>query len=187
MASSMEQPQEPSDDALMEQLKAGDARALGPIYERYRGIVNAVIQRQAGRMNAADAEDLCHEVFLTLQQVAHRYRSGNTLRGWLCGIAVRKARRHGEGRWLHQRLLAHLARPKQSVWTTTNPVDQRLDVDRVLARLSPPLREIVVLCLIEQLDTSDVAAALDISVNTVWTRLHRARERIRELMEEERS
>jgi len=169
----------------MQRLKSGDTRALGPLYERYRGIVNAVIQRQAGRMAAADAEDLCQEVFLTLVDVADRYRPGNTLRGWLCGIAVRKARRHREGGWLRQGLLNRFMKPKESSWTGENVAEQRHDIERILQQLSPPLREVVVLSLVEQLEATDVAAALNINVNTVWTRLHRARERIAELTAQE--
>ncbi len=85
--------QEPADAELMERLKMGDVQALGPLYARYRGVVNAVIQRRSGRSHGPETEDLCQEVFLTLMTVADRYRPGNTLKGWLCGIALRKARR----------------------------------------------------------------------------------------------
>jgi RNA polymerase sigma factor (sigma-70 family) len=174
-----------TDAELMERLKMGDAQALGPIYERYGGLVTAVIRRQSGRMSDSDAEDICQEVFLTLMSVANRYRPGNTLKGWLCGIALRKARRLKEGSWLRRGLLARFFRPKQEEWTGQNVADQRLDLERILEGLSPPLREVVVLSLVEQLEASEVAAALGISVNAVWTRLHRARARVRELVEED--
>jgi RNA polymerase sigma factor (sigma-70 family) len=174
-----------TDAELMERLKMGDAQALGPLYERYGGVVQAVIRRQSTRLGAAEAEDLCQEVFLTLMSVAKRYRPGNTLKGWLCGIALRKARRLQEGSWLRQGLLSRFFRPREPSWTGENRAEQRLDVERVLARLSPPLREVVVLSLIEQLDAADVAAALGISVNAVWTRLHRARAQVRGIFEED--
>jgi RNA polymerase sigma factor (sigma-70 family) len=170
---------EPSDDELMKRLQEGDAQALAPLYRRYRGIVNAVIQRQAGI--SGDAEDLCHDVFLTLKDVAHRYQPGTTLQGWLCGIAIRKARRAGESNWLHRGLLARFFRAPPAV----QAVELRGDVERILALLPAGMREVVVLSLVEQLRAEDVAAALDISVNTVWTRLHRARARIKEILAED--
>jgi RNA polymerase sigma factor (sigma-70 family) len=168
----------------MERLKRGDTQALEPLYERYRGVVYAIGQRHAGRLNSDDAEDLCQDVFLTLIKVADRYRPGNTLRGWLCGIAVQKARRLRQGRGFREGLLAKFYRPKQVPFGAGQVGEQHLDMQRILDRLPATSREIVVLCLIEDLDAADVAAALGINVNAVWTRLHRARERIRELLEE---
>jgi RNA polymerase sigma-70 factor (ECF subfamily) len=169
----------------MERLKMGDTQALEPLYERYRGVVYAVGQRHAGQLNASDAEDLCQDVFLTLMGLAHRFRPGNTLKGWLCGIAVQKARRLRQGRWFRQGLLQRFYRPKQQAWSAGNLAERKVDMERVLERLPASSREIVVLCLIEELDAQDVAMALGINVNAVWTRLHRARERIREILEAE--
>ena len=162
----------------MKRLQAGDAQALDPLYRRYRGVVNAIIHRQS-RDGSIDAEDVCHEVFLTLRQLAPRYRAGTTLKGWLCGIAIRKARRVNETRWLRTGLLARF------FWS--EPVSERSenlsDIERVLSQLPEPMREVVVLTQLEQLSAEDVAEALNINVKTVWTRLHRARERIRDLVE----
>jgi RNA polymerase sigma-70 factor (ECF subfamily) len=172
-----------TDDELMERLQSGDTGALAPLYVRYRGVVNAVVRRRTPGLEDGEAEDVCQEVFLTLREISHRYRRGDTLRGWLCGIALRKARRMSEGRQSRQGLLARLFRP--GAQTSVPPSELRGDVDRVLALLPEAQREVVVLSLIQQLDTQDVAKALGISVNTVWTRLHRARQRIREIMGDE--
>jgi DNA-directed RNA polymerase specialized sigma24 family protein len=51
--------------------------------------------------------------------------------------------------------------------------------------LSPDMRATVVLHHVEGLDAADVADALGISTNTVWTRLHRARALIRWALEGE--
>jgi RNA polymerase sigma-70 factor (ECF subfamily) len=175
---------QPSDEELILKLQRGDAHALGPLYQRYRGVVNAVVQRQAGLLGQAEAEDVCHDVFLTLMEIASRYRAGTSVRAWLCGIAAQKARRVRQRRWIRDGLLGRFMRPRQVPWTAAQPAEQRVEVEKLLQQLPAGLRDVVVLSLVEQLDTEDIAAALDISVNTVWTRLHRARERIRDLMEE---
>lgn len=164
----------------MTRLQQGDSQALALLYERYRGVVHTVLRRQSGA--PGDAEDLCHEVFLTLRDVAHRYQPGTTLKGWLCGIAIRKARRAGESQWLHLNLLRRLFRPEPQV---SQSAELSGDVDRVLRRLPAPMREVVVLSLVDQLPAEEVAKALGISVKTVWTRLHRARAKIRAWVEEE--
>jgi RNA polymerase sigma-70 factor (ECF subfamily) len=171
--------EEPSDEELMKMLQGGDIRALAPLYERYRGVVNGVVRAQARHLNDSDAEDICHEVFLTLSEIAHRYRPGNPLRAWVCGIAMRKARRLGDGRSLRQRLLGRFFAP--NVAAQAPRAEERHDVQRLIDQLSPPLREVVILSLVEQLSAEEVATALGIQVNTVWTRLHRAREQLRKL------
>lgn len=160
----------------------GDAQALGPLYERYRNKVYAVVRSQRGQLSPPDAEDLCHEVFLTLMQLAHKYDPQLSLSAWLCGIAVKKSRRLGAGRWLREKLLGPFRSKPQHVTPMT---DAKIDIERALALLTAPQREIVALCLVEQLSTEEVAQALGISVNAVWVRLHRARERIREIAEAE--
>jgi RNA polymerase sigma-70 factor (ECF subfamily) len=178
--------EDPSDAKLMMDLQAGDVAALGTLYRRHHGVVNAVVRRWNATLSDADAEDVTHEVFLTLMSIAGRYRSGTALRGWLCGIALNKAQRLSSGRTLRERLLSRFMRPKPRAFSPELPAEQRLDVQRVLDGLSPPLREVMVLSQIQQLSAEDVAQALNIEVSTVWTRLHRARERIRALLEGEK-
>jgi RNA polymerase sigma-70 factor, ECF subfamily len=173
---------QPTDAELILRLQSGDAQALGPLYQRYRGVVNAVVQRQAGELGRAEAEDVCHDVFLTLMKIAPRHRAGADARAWLCGIATRKAWRLRRSRWLRDGLLARFMRPKEPAWSPSPPAEQRVEVQSLLDRLPQGLKDVVVLSLVEQLAAEDVAAALSINVKTVWTRLHRARERIRQMM-----
>lgn len=173
-----------TDDTLMTMLQRGDMGALAPLYRRHRGVVNAVVRRQVTGISSSDAEDLCHEVFLELPQLASRYRPGNSLKGWLCGIALRKAWRRTRGEWLRRQLLGRFSEPEREATDASAGVEAGQKVRHLLSQLPPTLREVVVLCLIEQLDTAEVAQALGVSVNAVWTRLHRARERLKELEEE---
>jgi RNA polymerase sigma-70 factor (ECF subfamily) len=172
----------PSDEELMARLKMGDTDALAGLYTRHRGVVNAVVRRQVPGLAGADAEDLCHEVFIELTRLAARYRPGGSVKAWLCGIALKKAWRRSRGQWLRQRLLRGLG-ARTSAPSAGAQVDAGIEVERLLGRLAPPLREVVVLCLVEQLETTEVATALGVSVNTVWTRLHRARAQLRELQD----
>jgi RNA polymerase sigma-70 factor (ECF subfamily) len=162
----------------MERLKMGDVQAVDPLYRRYRGVVCGVLHGQAGALSAAEIEDLCHDVFLTLVAIAKRFRSGDTLKGWLCGIAIRKARRLREGGWLRQALLGRFGFAP-SVGVSSDAVEHKLDTERMLALLPANLREVVVLSLVEQLSSEDIARALGLKTTTVRTRLFRARELLR--------
>jgi RNA polymerase sigma-70 factor (ECF subfamily) len=57
------------------------------------------------------------------------------------------------------------------------------DVDRVLRSLSVDQREVVLLVAVEQLTYEQVSRTLDIPIGTVMSRLSRARERMRQLLD----
>jgi RNA polymerase sigma-70 factor (ECF subfamily) len=158
----------------------GDMEAMDPLYRRYRGVVSAVIHGQVRGLSPSDSEDLCHEVFITLADIAHRYQPVDTLRGWLCGIALRKARRLREGGWLRRNILARFGAGRSQA-PAENPAEHRLDVERILDQLPAQLRDVVVLSLVEQMSPDDIAQSLGIAVVTVRTRLFRARKLVREL------
>ena len=61
---------------------------------------------------------------------------------------------------------------------------ERLDLQAALLQLSPGLREIILLVCVEEWSYADAARVLDVPVGTVMSRLSRAREKLRELMDE---
>ena len=69
----------------------------------------------AASIDAVDAEDVVHTLFLKLPQIAPSYDGRANCRGWLCGIAVRLAMRHRRGAGRFRRMLrlvrAHGRRP----------------------------------------------------------------------------
>ena len=141
------------------------------------------VLRQQLRGSNSDIEDLCHEVFLTLREVASRFVQGSSVRGLLVGIAVRKGRKSAAVRWLHSTLLGRqqtdvpVARPHEQS-------DAAREAQRVLALLPEEWRVVVVLNLVEGWTAEEIAASLNVKPSTVFTRLHRSRKRIRELSEE---
>jgi RNA polymerase sigma factor (sigma-70 family) len=69
---------------------------------------------------------------------------------------------------------------------TTSPqlrVDAGRDAERLLSKLPEEWRTVVVLNVVEGWTAEEIAASLGVSPNTVFTRLYRARQRIKELTE----
>lgn len=166
-----------ADETLVRRLAEGDTQALAPLYERHRGVVMTVLRQHHGR--AADLDDLCHEVFLTLRDVAHRFRPGASVRSFLVGIAVRKGRKSGFTAWVRERLLGQVPSPTPRLESERS--DALLDATRLLSQLPEDLRVVVVLNLVEGWTAEEIAASLGVKTNTVFTRLHRAREKLRQL------
>lgn len=120
-----------------------------------------------------DAEDAAQEVFMTVFRKLSAFEGRSSLRTWLCGIAAGVARNHTRKR--RRREVAG-----RSLWApgSTSPVEntEALDlVSRCLAQLDESLRMVFVLAELEQLTAPEIAEALTINVNTVYSRLRVAR------------
>lgn len=172
------------DDSLMRRLADGDVSALGVLYDRHHdGVRQFVTRAMAG---GTDADDVTQEAFLTLSKVAARFDGRESARPFLLGIATQlvRRRRRGFGRWM--RALSSLATAEEM--TSEAPrtpedamsgAEQMRRFDRALSRLSEDKRITLLLVEREGLTGPEAAKALDIPVNTVWTRLHHARAELR--------
>ena len=162
---------EPTDADLMLDVRRGSREAFEGVFTRYRGPIWAFFRR---RLEGARAEELTQDVFLALMQGAARYEARGPFRAYLFGIAfnVLMAERRRAG---HQ---VSVALDDQSVSHTPNP-DSALWVRRALSELDPDDREILMLREYEQLSYQELAEVLVLPVNTVRSRLFRARAALR--------
>ncbi len=168
----------------MARLAEGDAEPLGVLYERYGRMVFALVGRYASASGRAELEDLVQEVFLTLFETAPRYVETGKARAWICGVAVRKARAGWRRRFWRQSILARFApggagTAAARASSVEADVDARVTVERALEKLPAAQREVLLLHVVESLSGDEIAEVLGISPNTVWTRLHRARQAMR--------
>jgi RNA polymerase sigma-70 factor (ECF subfamily) len=162
----------------MSRLGQGDIGALGELYDRHQASIRRFLARAT--VGADDVDDLVHTTFLTAATSAARYDGRADCRPWLMGIAVRLLRRrqYALGRWRGVVLsLATLRRPSVD---PRSALSARADVERALGRLSQAKRITLLLAEVEGLSCPEIAAALDIPVGTVWTRLHTARRELRQ-------
>ncbi|MDQ3907084.1 MAG: sigma-70 family RNA polymerase sigma factor [Acidobacteriota bacterium] len=183
---------------FLELLRAGDAAAFNRLVEDRTSDVYALLYRLTE--DAEEARDLTQETFLqAFRSIAH-FRGDADLRTWLYRIAVNQAR--NRWRWWRRRRRAVTFSLDEPARDTEQPLAWRLadehsrDPERetlahereemivgALQTLARPYREAVVLRDIEGLSYEEVAAALDISVGTVKSRLSRGRTELRRRLE----
>jgi RNA polymerase sigma factor (sigma-70 family) len=130
----------------------------------------------------AMAEDLVQDSLERAWSRFHLWRDGSNLRTWLFTIM------HN----LHANLARNASRRPQSTVIDdefTLPVratqEDQMEVSAIetaLARLPEDQRQVVLLVGLEELSYQEAAAALGIPVGTVMSRLHRGRERLREMI-----
>ncbi|HJQ43939.1 MAG TPA: RNA polymerase sigma factor [Jatrophihabitantaceae bacterium] len=139
----------------------------------------------------ADAEDLLADTFCTAWTRRAQYRpDSGPIVAWLFGIAANLVRQHKRS---FLRGTAAVARLPRSSFDNDDWTDSAIDrLDAVAARdalidglasLNDDQREVLLLSCWGQLDNPEIAAALDIPLGTVRTRLYRARRRLLELRE----
>jgi RNA polymerase sigma-70 factor (ECF subfamily) len=165
-----------SDEALMLDFQRGSREAFEDLFGRYQPVIYRFFHR---RLNSPDrAQDLTQETFLAVVNAAVRYEPRATVRSYLYGIAFnllsaerRKGNRRQESS-VEADALSQQPAADTSFW-----------VRQALERLEETEREILMLREYEQLSYDEIARLLRIPVNTVRSRLFRARNAMKTLLE----
>jgi RNA polymerase sigma-70 factor (ECF subfamily) len=140
--------------------------------------------------NREDAEDLTQETFLSLHRHGHRFRSESRFSTFIYRVAANAAlnrrRALGRGRARVEKLKTRNDAGDDLPSSPRDPEDSTLGgelsehVRAALATLSPALRMPVILYDIEGLAYGEIAKALGVAEGTVKSRIHRARQALRE-------
>jgi RNA polymerase sigma-70 factor (ECF subfamily) len=170
-----------TDEHLLAESLATPER-FAAIFDRYAPVVHGYLSRRVGAL----ADDLLSETFL----LAFRGRTGYTpgrapVRAWLFGIATNLVRRHARDEERRYRAFGRAAGHVEST-TELGEVAGRVDAQALRGELADALvalpreeLEVLLLWTYPQLSYAEIAAALDVPVGTVRSRLHRARGKVR--------
>jgi len=183
--------------ALVERLRRGDSAAFEALVRAHTGRLLAVARRLL--TNEEDARDAVQDAFLSAFRSIDRFDGHAALGTWLHRIVVNAAltklrsRRRRPERSIDELLPAfledgHQARPAQD-WPDPSAALQRQEthdaVRRHIEELPEDHRVVLLLRDIEELDTEETARLLSLTPGAVKTRLHRARQALRTLLEPE--
>lgn len=164
------------DEALALQAKRGSNQAFESLVRRNQSLVRGFCRRLAG--DAATADDLAQDTFLMAWRRIGSYEGKGSFRGWLCRIAYTQFLQH-------RRSAKASARREDAVMAQTatsvderGGVEARLDLDRVLAALSPEQRAAVALCYGEGMSHQEAADALGLPLGTVKSHVLRGRAKV---------
>jgi len=136
-----------------------------------------------------EAEDIAQETFIRAFQALERYDTSRPMRLWLFSIAANMARnrRRSIGRFLNamQKLLRE---EPQLIRGEASDQEQRLQSQALweaVRRLGLKDQEIVYLRFFLELSVEETAQSLGVAAGTVKSRLYRALERLRQVIERE--
>jgi RNA polymerase sigma-70 factor (ECF subfamily) len=186
---------EGDEGALLRRLRAGDAAAFETLVRTNAPRLLSVARRML--RNEEDARDALQEAFLQAFRGIGRFEGGARLSTWLHRILVNASlmRIRSQGRRPEQPIEELLPRFYEDghrvdpgpPWRSesADPIEQRELASLVRAaidRLPEIYRNVLLLRDIEELDTQETARLLDVKVDTVKVRLHRARQALRALL-----
>ena len=179
-------PREPSDEALMSALAAGDLPALDALMLRWQTPLRAFLFRHLH--NEADALDLAQETFVRVYRHRDRYRSGSRFTTWMFQIALNLARDHARKQQRRRTdslesvppaATAAFAAPGPAPDAATRRAEEIAAVRSAIAELPEELREVLVLFEYEDKTHAEIAEIVGATSKSVETRLYRARDKLR--------
>jgi RNA polymerase sigma-70 factor (ECF subfamily) len=181
----MAQPAMDPEWLIIEQIAAGDRRALEALCERYQRPLFAYLCRVIA--DDGLAEEVLQDTLLAVWRGAGRVTERSSVRAWLFGIARRQRHNALRRRTLHlveESALAPLyssdPEPADLVLTQAAIADLSATIDR----LPSDHREIILLTFVDELSYLELADVLGVPIGTVKSRLHSAKRALRSLLEE---
>jgi RNA polymerase sigma-70 factor (ECF subfamily) len=165
------EPGAPSDFELMKGIQAGDADALSQLYDRYNGILKALILRVIH--NEAEADDLLQEIFMEI------WNQGKPL-GWMVTLARRRAidgLRKKQAYARAEERLQNETEQQPDAWVhnaTEEEIvlgDTRVLIRKVISSLPPAQQQAIDLAFFRGMSQREIAAKTNTPLGTVKTRL----------------
>ena len=157
----------------------GDGGACEEIYKGYSGLVFSVALRITA--DRSDAEEVAQETFIKVFSALPDFRFRSSIKSWIYRIAVNTALNfmRGEAKKRQKKVTYDddIFTPQKG----NNPAsglerkENEKAVRTLLGRLNPDFRACIVLRDIEGLSYKEISSVLNININTVRTRIKRAR------------
>lgn len=150
------------------------------IYDQYFRFVWISARRLGVGPDAID--DVVQEVFIVIHSKLQTVRQPESLRSWIYGIVRRTASGYRRAGRKQQDVFALTAEEGMVATGQPSPLDlterrSQLELlSSLLASLSETKREVFILAELEEMTVPEIAAALEIPVNTAYSRLRHARQ-----------
>jgi RNA polymerase sigma-70 factor (ECF subfamily) len=178
-------PEEFDERALIERCRTGDDTAFGELVDRYKDLVYGLVHRLTS--DRAQVDDLAQDVFLKVHRGLPYFRGEARLSTWIYRIVQNVCFQARSRRTPDSSLDEHSAdRPRREpglVDGSFADLELRDRLDKAIAQLPDQYRVLIAGHYLHGLQYEALAESLNIPLGTVKTHLHRAKRRLRELLE----
>ncbi len=167
------------DLSLVRRFLAGDERAFDDLVARHQAYVYHICLNMLS--NPCDAEDAAQDVFIAIHKALPKFKMQSKVSTWIYRIAM--------NRCISQRRSRRLEIPLDIEPAKTTEMHENLEkrdeVRRLLQRMAPHYRAVLVLKYTRELSYEETAEALGWSPEKVKCYLHRARNIFKRIYEQE--
>jgi RNA polymerase sigma-70 factor (ECF subfamily) len=163
--------------ALIALAAAGDSTAFEALVRQRQSPLRGFLRRLT-RGDHALADDLAQETFFEAWRKIGQFRGEGTFASWLARIAY-----HRYLMWARRRKLEPLGEDADIPDMLAPAPDQRLDLEKAMARLSLPERAALTLCYAQEYTQDEAAEILELPLGTLKSHVARGREKLRKLLE----
>jgi RNA polymerase sigma-70 factor (ECF subfamily) len=170
----------------------GDAEAFERLYRLHNRRVYALCLRMVG--NTAEAEDLTQEAFLQLFRKIGTFRGESAFSTWLHRLAVNVVLMRLRKKTLAATSLEEVTEPDEDVGGPRKDIGgpdlrlsgsvDRVNLERAVEQLPPGYRSVFVLHDVQGYEHNEIATIMNCSIGNSKSQLHKARMRLRELLQE---
>jgi RNA polymerase sigma-70 factor, ECF subfamily len=175
----------PADVRLASRCRAGDLAAFEELYAAHSRRLYGVAYRMLGQVE--DAEDMLQEMFLLAFRKMDSYKGESSLGTWLYRLGVNACldRLRSKARRNEQRTdeLDLEQPPTPAASTQALGIVQRMDLERAIRQLPDGCRAAFLLHDVEGFEHREVAAMLGIAEGTSKSQVHKARYRLRAVLQ----
>jgi RNA polymerase sigma-70 factor (ECF subfamily) len=175
-----------SDFSLAKAAAKGDMLAFEELYQRHHRRVYSICLRML--QNASEAEDLTQDVFIQLYRKIGSFRGDSAFTTWLHRLTVNQVLMHFRKRVVKfEKTTEEGETPVQIVNGTENhrkmPIVDKIALENAIEQLPDGYKNVFVLHDIEGYEHEEVAKILGCSVGTSKSQLHKARLKLRRLLQ----
>ena len=174
-------------DELVLRLQRAEPSAVAEVYDAHHAAVRAFAKRLLG--DAATAEDLVHEVFVSLPRAVRNFRGDSALRTFLISVAVNHARHHVRAAQRRRRAISAYGELEQARAQDPEHEARRRELADLLTRALDTLpieqRVAFVLCEVEERTSREAALIVGAPEAPLRTRLFHAKKKLRSALETE--
>jgi len=173
--------------------QAGDAAAFELLYQLHSRRVYALCLRMVS--NPADAEDLMQEAFLQLFRKIGTFRGESAFSTWLHRMTVNVVLMRLRKKSLPVASLEETTEPDEETGGPRKDIGapdlrlsgavDRVNLERSVEKLPPGYRTVFVLHDVQGYEHNEIAEIMGCSVGNSKSQLHKARTRLRDLLQEE--
>ena len=175
-----------TDRELARRCREEDVEAFETVYRQHAGRLYNLVIRMAG--STQEADDLLQDVFLQAYRKMASYRGEASLGTWLYRLGINHCLDRRRGRQARQERLTDsldvdgAPEPAAQAGAVLGTVS-RLDLERAIGRLPAGCRAAFLLHDVEGFEHQEIAAILGIATGTSKSQVHKARMRLRMMLE----